>query len=313
MRSSLVTRGLVLGWLLEGDPAIRWQAMRDLCRAPEPEWQAERRRIPTEGWGKQFLEALLPDGSWPEGRWTGTVWTLLTIMDVGVPPDHARIQAAAFGFLSRNLTAERARDASWLLTRMDLCHLGFWLRAGAYFGFDRERLASLADTIFQVQLTDGGWNCRIRTNPKTTHSSFHTTFNVLEGLREAASAGIIEAATFRAGEARALEFMLAHQMYRSDRTGEVVNERFTHLTFPSHWHYTVLRGLDYMHRCPEIADPRLADPIVLIERRCKPSGRWPVEKRIPGSTLFEMERLGSDSRWNTLRALRVLAARSGGW
>lgn len=294
---------------MEGDAGIRWQTMRDLLGSPETAWQEERSRIPNEGWGKQFVHALLPADTWPEGRWTGTGWTLLTLIDLGFPPEHPRVQAAAMGFLSRLLTAERARDDSWLLNRMDLCHLGFWLRIGAYFGFDPERLALMTKTIVSVQLADGGWNCRIRAKPKTSHSSFHTTFNVLEGLREAATVGILNPDVFRACEIRALEFMLAHQMYRSDRTGEVVDARFAQLTFPSHWHYTVLRGLDYMHRCPEIGDPRLGDPIGVVANRCKPNGRWPVEKRIPGTTLFEMERMGGDSRWNTLRARRVLAAR----
>ena len=299
----------VLDWLQEGDPAIRWQTMRDLLDRPEAGWLAVQGDIPAEGWGKQLLYALLPDNTWPDGRWTGTVWTLLVVMDIGFPAEHPRIRDAALKFLSRNLTPERACNESWLLNRMDLCHLGFWLRIGAYFGFDRKRLARLAQAIFGVQLADGGWNCRVRTMPKTTHSSFHTTFNILEGLREAAAAGIIEASAFRAREVRALEFMLAHQMYRSDRTGEVIDDRFLPLPFPSHWHYTVLRGLDYIRQCPEIADPRLNDAIVLIEHRRKPNGRWPVEKRILGTTLLEMERMGGDSRWNTLRAMRVLAAR----
>lgn len=284
-------------WLMQGDPAIRWQVMRDLLDCPEPEYQAERQKIATESWGGQFLSALDETGNWPKGRWTDTVWTLLQLMDLGFPPDHPQVRQAAHGFIDRNLTG---KDEKWLLERMDLCHLGFWLRIAAYFGADP---GILTDTILKTQLEDGGWNCRIRNYPKTIHSSFHTTFNILEGLRLANPPG------FREAEGRALEFMLAHQMYRSDKTGEVIDERFTALTFPSHWHYNVLRGLDYMRLAPEIRDGRLADPIALLESRRKPNGRWPVEKRIPGVTLFDMEKLGGDSRWNTLRALRVVRAR----
>ncbi|HLK57238.1 MAG TPA: hypothetical protein VKU00_11765, partial [Chthonomonadaceae bacterium] len=202
-----------------------------------------------------------------------------------------------------------AADAKWLLTQMDLCHLGFWLRIGAYFLGNDARLAPLTDTILRAQMPDGGWNCRIRTDPQTHHSSFHTTFNILEGLSVAAEVGIISKDVFRRHEARALEFMLAHRMYRSDRTGEIIHERFTHLTFPSHWHYTLLRGLDYMRERREIGDVRLEDPCALLLSRRKANGRWPVEKRIPGTTLFEMEKTGGESRWNTLRALRVFQSR----
>jgi hypothetical protein len=159
-------------------------------------------------------------------------------------------------------------------------------------------------------MDDGGWNCQIRNYPERRHSSFNTTFNVLEGLREGAAAGNVDPEAFRAYEARALEFMLIHKMYRSHRT-EAVQERFTHLTFPSYWHYTVLRGLDYMRSTPEIGDPRLEDPLSLLESRRKDDGRWITEKRIPGVTFFDMEKLGGESRWNTLRALRVLKARTG--
>jgi hypothetical protein len=115
---------------------------------------------------------------------------------------------------------------------------------------------------------------------------------------------------FRQSEARALAFMLAHRLYRSDRTGEIIHERLTYLTFPSYWRYTVLRGLEYLRDRPEIGDPRLDDPVALLVSRRQPNGRWPLERRIPGATFFDMEKPGGESRWNTLRALRVLHSRA---
>lgn len=305
----MVMDDATISWLMDGDPVIRWQAQRDLLDEPEPAWNRERRRTIESGWGARYLAAMGQDLTWPKGRWTDTVWTLLVIIDCGIPPDHPPLRAAARAFIDRNLTAERAADPRWLMTRMDLCHLGFWLRIGSYFLGSDPRLCDAAKTVVAAQMVDGGFNCQIRNYPQTRHGSFHTTFNVLEGLAAAAEARVISAEALRAVEARALEFMLAHRMYRSDKTNEVISERFTHLSFPSHWHYTVLRGLDAMRRAPEIADPRLDDPVALIASRRKPNGRWPVEKRIPGTEHFDMEKPGGDSRWNTLRALRVLKAR----
>ncbi len=204
-----------------------------------------------------------------------------------------------------------AVDGAFLLKRVDLCHLGFWLGLGAHFMGEDPRLPPLGEAVLSAQLDDGGWNCHVRNRPATRHSSFHTTFNVLENLRIAAEGGIVPERAFRAAEARAVEFMLSHRLYRSDRTGEVISERFMHLTYPWHWHYTVLRGLDYMRLTPAISDERMTDPIDLLRDKRKPNGRWPLQKRIPGTLLVEMEKPGKDSRWNTLRALRVLRLRDG--
>jgi hypothetical protein len=300
----------VTAWLLAGDPVIRWQAMRDLADAPAEDWEAERRRTLTEGWGAAFLGAMGGDHKWSPGRWTDTVWTLLLVMDCGLPADHPRLREAARQFIDTNLTSDRAASEKWLLTRMDLCHLGFWLRIGSYFLGADPRLRQVADFVLRVQMDDGGWNCQIRNYPERKHSSFNTTFNVLEGLREGVTAGNVDPEGFPAYEARALEFTLMHKMYRSHRTGEVIQERFTHLTYPSHWHYNVLRGLDYMRSTPQIADPRLDDPLALLNSQRKDNGRWVTEKRFPGITFFDMEKFGGESRWNTLRALRVLKART---
>jgi hypothetical protein len=282
--------------------------MRDLADAPAEDWQAERRGTLTEGWGAAFLSAMGEGHVRSPGRWTDTLWTLLLVMDCGLPADHPPLREAARQFIDWHLTPERAGSEKWLLTRMDLCHLGFWMRIGSYFLGADPRLRQVAEVVPRVQLDDGGWNCQVRNYPETHHSSFHTTFNVLEGLREGVAAGNVDPEPFRAYEAGALEFMLMHKMYRSHRTGEVSQGRFTHLTYPSHWHYTVLRGLDYIRSTPQIADPRLDDPLALLNSRRKDNGRWVTEKRIPGVTFFDMERFGGESRWNTLRALRVLKA-----
>ena len=155
--------------------------------------------------------------------------------------------------------------------------------------------------ILSAQYADGGWNCQMRNYPDRTHSSFNTTFNVLENLRIARRRAIADVAS-----ERALEFMLAHRLYRSDQDRRGHLRAVHDLTYPWHWHYTVLRGLDYMRLTPAINDPRATDALELLRAQRKPNGRWPLQKRIPGTLLVEMEKPGGESRWNTLRALRAL-------
>ena len=297
----------VVEWLLEGDPAIRWQVMRDLLDESDETWERERRQTVRSGWVADLLERQGADGEWPAGRWTASTWTLLLLVALGLPEGHPAGRAPIERLLDK-FVPEGANVES-LLTRVDLCHLGFWLGLGAHFVEDDPRLALLGEAVLTAQFEDGGWNCHMRNHPDTVHSSFHTTLNVLENLRIATTGGIVPRRPFAAAERRAVELLLAHRLYRSDHTGAVISERFTQLTYPWHWHYTFLRGLDYLRLTPALSDRRLADPIDLLREKRKPNGRWPLQKRIPGTLLVEMEKPGQDSRWNTLRALRVLRLR----
>jgi hypothetical protein len=302
----------VVEWLLEGDPAIRWQVLRDLLDTPAREWEAERARTVEEGWVAELLRRQGDDGEWPEGRWTASTWTLLLLMACGVPEGHPSARAPIKRLLGRFMPPGEDVDPAFLLRRVDLCHLGFWLGLAAYFLPGDTRLRPLAEAVVSAQYEDGGWNCQMRTYPNRLHSSFNTTFNVLENLRIAAKRGVAPEGAFKTAETQAIEFMLAHRLYRSDKTGEVITERFAHLTYPWHWHYTVLRALDYLQLTHAIHDERLDDPIRLLLAQRRPNGRWPLQKRIPGTLLVEMEKPGGESRWNTLRALRVLRRRYAG-
>lgn len=284
--------------------------MRDLLDAPPAEWEAERARLVETGWVAQLLEHQGADGEWPKGRWTASTWTLLLLVACGLTGNHSSVLAPLERLLGRFMPAGDEPDPGYLLQRVDLCHLGFWLGLGAYFIPGDPRLRALGEAALSAQFEDGGWNCQMRNYPERRHSSFNTTFNVLENLRIAAAHGVVDDRAFQEAEARACEFMLVHRLYRSDKTGEVISERFTQLTYPWHWHYTVLRGLDYLRLTPAIGDERLDDPIQLLLDRRKPNGRWPLQSRIPGTLLVEMEKPGGESRWNTLRALRVLRRRN---
>ena len=163
-----------IDFLLKGDPAIRWQAQRDLLDASESTWMLEKDRVLSEGWGASFMASQDESGGWPTGRWSGTIWTLLVLIDLGMPSDDLRLNGAFNSVASRLMPLERPISPELLLSQMDLCHLGFWLRIGAYFTPEDPRLPHLFDVIIGTQMADGGWNCRIRTNPSTVHGSFHT-------------------------------------------------------------------------------------------------------------------------------------------
>jgi hypothetical protein len=298
----------VMAWLLEGDPAVRWQVMRDLLDEPARVWRAEQRRTAETGWVAHLLALQGKDDGWPKGRWTEPLWTLLLLMALGLPEDHPAASAPLEGIIGGLMPRGEPVDRTMLFKRMDICHLGFWLGLGSTYLAGDPRLPPLAETLLGLQLDDGGWNCRIRIRPATTHSSFHTTLNVLENLRIGAERGPVEREAFTAAESKAVEFLLAHRLFRSHTTGEVADHRFPLLTYPWHWHYNVLRGLDYLRLTPALRDERASDGVALLKSARRPNGRWPLQSRIPGTLLVEMEKPGGESRWNTLRALRILRA-----
>jgi hypothetical protein len=305
----------VIDWLMEGDPAIRWQVQRDLLDRPTRVWEAERRRVATRGWGKQLLDHQDETGTWGGGlyspKWTSTTYTLLSLRELGLPPRNRAAMQGCRRILDQRVTfedhAQRGRIAKCAGCT---CMGGMFLALPAYFGVNDAKLAALAEYLLTQQMPDGGWNCRLRNGRGAVHGSFHTTFNVLDGVREAIARGIGPKPKLRAAERRAIEFMLMHRLYKSDKTGRVIKEVFTELAFPPRWHYDVLRGLDYIRETPFIRDKRLDDAFELLMQKRLPDGRWPLEREHGGEIFFRMERVGQPSRWNTLRALRSIRART---
>jgi len=301
-----------IDWLLAGDPAIRWQTERDLLDEPPRRWQRSRRETMESGWGAQLLARQDRAGTWGGGvyspKWTSTTYTLLTLIAIGVPSSCAAARRAAAICVSRQV-GERADDAfARTALRTDRCIVGMLLTIAVHFGLDQTRIAALLDNVLAETLDDGGWNCRRgRARPEPTHSSFHTTFNVLDGLRALIERDkgprLDDAAR---AERRATEFMLAHRLYKSHSTGEEIDRRFSLLSYPPRWHYDVLRGLDYFARAGAPHDPRFTDAIALLRAKRRADGTWPVQHKYAGKVFFDMEKIGRPSRWNTLRALRVL-------
>jgi hypothetical protein len=174
----------------------------------------------------------------------------------------------------------------------------------SYFEHDDDRVERIAAHVLERQMSDGGWNCQSRYG--ATHASVHTTISVLEGLRFWEISGRGRKAAVRAAQHRGREFLLAHRLFRSHSTGDVIKPVFLRFAFPPRWHYDVLRALDHFQAVGAPRDERLTEAIGILRDARGDDGRWPLQHRFKGKTWFELERVGAPSRWNTLRALRVL-------
>ena len=300
----------VIDWLLDSDPSIRWQVMRDLADEPPASVVAERARVATEGWGAQLLALQAPDGLWA-GRpwshdWTDTFHVLELLRRFGLEP--ASEQAGrAIDLVREHVTwRDPVFETPWADHRffegeVEPCINGNVVSTGAYFGVD---MAPLVGRLLGEQLPDGGWNCEVENG--ATVSSFGTTINVLEGLLEherAIGGSAVVAAARRRGEA----YMLERGLFRRRSTGEVIDPSWLQFSFPTWYHYDVLRGLDYLRSAVVAPDARVAEALALVERKRGEDGRWPLENTHEGNSWLTMDDGdGQPSRWNTLRGMRVL-------
>ncbi|MGD0365278.1 MAG: hypothetical protein ABSC93_30715 [Bryobacteraceae bacterium] len=301
-----------LKWLLDSDPAIRWQVMRHLTGAASDAIAAERSRVATEGWGAQLLALQSPAGHWGAGPpgWRDdlpkeerglliALYALVVLMDLGLDPASKQARRM-IGRVDRRLVFKRLHNRPFLHGETEPCINGRILGVGSYF---KEPNGALAQRLLGEQLADGGWNCAA---PPSRRSSFHTTICVLEGLLEYERAGRKSAAVTKARK-RAENYLLERRMFRSLGTGEVIDKRWLRFSFPPFWHYDVLRGLDYLRKAGIKPDNRISDAIGTVIARRHQNGRWPLNLLHPEPIPLEMETgAGRASRWNTLRALSVL-------
>lgn len=305
----------VLDWLLDSDPAIRWQVLRDLLDAPPEEVAAERARVATEGWGAQLLAARDDDGQWAGGAcfpagfepdeeregqpWTPTLPTLHLLTLFGLDPDSA--QARETVALVQESCRWEHDDEPFFAGEVEECINGRLVTIGASFGVD---MGPLVERLLGDQFPDGGWNCWRQYGYRGV-SSFDSTINVLEGLlaHEQVSGGTDQS---RAARQRGEEHLLERRLFRRKTTGEVAVPSYLDLRFPPHWHHDVLRGLDYFRSTGAPPDQRLDDALELVRSKQQEDGTWLLDGTHPGDVWFEMEQVGQPSRWNTLRALRVL-------
>ena len=303
----------VIDWLLDSDPSVRWQVLRDLTGAPEDQVAAERARVATEGLGARLLALQAADGSWGgvawNRGWTSTMHVLMLLRDLGLDPASDPARRAV------DLVRERVIWQGWVTYdgnpffagEVEPCINGQVAAAGAYFGQD---MGGLVDRLVTEQLPDGGWNCEAENG--STRSSFNTTICVLEALLEhELRAGASPEVT--AARLRGQEYLLERRLFRRRSTGAVIERDrksgadWTRFAFPTWWHYDVLRGLEYLRRAGVAPDARVAEAIELVASKRDGDGRWPLEVRYPGEMPVEIdEGVGQPSRWVTLRALRVL-------
>lgn len=305
----------VVAWLLGSDPSVRWQTMQDLLGAPAGDVAAERARVATEGAGARLLALQDPDGTWAGAAWNhgwnSTMHVLLLLRDLGLDPasEPARRAVALVRerVTWRGCGPPETEDNVFFAGEVEPCINGQVAAAGAYFGQD---VGSLVDRLLTEQLSDGGWNCEAERG--STRSSFNTTICVLDALLEhERSAGPRPAVT--AARLRGQDYLLERRLFRRRSTGEAIERDrksgavWTHFAFPTWWHYDVLRGLDYLRRAGVKPDARMAEAIELVASKRDGDGRWPLEVRHPGVMPLEVDDgEGRPSRWNTLRALRVL-------
>ena len=305
-----------MDWLLDCDPAIRWQVLRDLLHAPAEVIAAERARVATEGWGAKLLALQDEDGQWAGGAcfpaqsfnwraeqgqpWTSTLPALQLLCNFGIDPSSQRLRRAV-ALVRENCRWEHAGQP-FFSGEVEPCINGRTVSLGVYFG---QNMDALVARLVGEQLQDGGWNCEAENG--SVRSSFHTTINVLEGLlaHERAAGGTPESvAARRRGE----QYLLERRLFRRKSTGEVVNSAWLQFSFPVRWYYDVLRGLDYFRSAGGAPDSRIGEAIALLRSKQQPDGTWLLENTHPGRVHFAIEEGdGRPSRWNTLRALRVLS------
>lgn len=305
-----------LEWLLDSDPAIRWQVLRDLVDAPAEVIAKERARVAAEGWGARLLGLQDEDGQWAGGAcfparhlydgvgspgqpWISTLPTLQLLHDFGVDANSKWVRKAVA--LVKNHCRWEHAGQPFFDGEVEPCINGRTVMLGVYFHQDVKPIVA---RLLREQLEDGGWNCEAERG--SVRSSFHTTINVLEGLlayerATGNSAGVLQAR--RRGE----EYLLERNLFRRKSTGGIIDPAWLQFSFPTYWHYDVLRALDYFRSVGDKPDARLEESIALLRSKQQRNGTWLLENTHAGKVHFPLEAGdGQPSRWNTLRALRIV-------
>lgn len=300
----------ILNWLLDGDPSIRYQVLRDLTDADESQLKKEQDKIEQEGWGAKFLARAKENGGWGSAyyqpKWISTHYTLLDLKNLGINPYIPIIQKSIDYVFTIPIGIDGGINPGITVNYSDVCINGMIINFAAYFQRAESKLKHIIDYLIKTQMDDGGWNCQY-CRKGARHSSLHTTICTLEGLNEYIKNGY----SYRREEIpgimeKAHEFILIHKLFKSDKTGMVIDKRMTMLSYPSRWKYDILRAMDYFWYAGVEYDSRMQDAIDIIISKMRKDGKWPVQAKHHGEVHFDMEKTGGSSRWNTLRVLRCL-------
>jgi hypothetical protein len=298
----------IIDWLLDGDVSIQYQVWRDLMGVDKNKLQA---RISNEGWGQKLLSKRKSDGHWGDRfyqpKWISTHYTLLDLRNLNLPSKNEFVQETIELILQNNKADDGGIQLGpSTLQHSDVCVNGMFLNYASYFKTSEKKMRSIIDCLLNGTMSDGGFNCRTaRSGAK--HSSLHTTISVLEGLTEFQKAGY----TYRkddilSAQKSSIEFILLHQLFLSDRTGQIINKDFLKLTYPCRWKYDILRTMDFFQYAGIEWDNRMKPAIDVLRSKRNNEGSWNMQAAHPGQVHINMEKAGKPSRWNTLRVLRVM-------
>lgn len=294
-------------WLLQGDVSIQYQVYRDLLYKNRVDLQS---RISKEGWGATLLSKRTSNGHWGlsfyQPKWTSSHYTLLELKNLNIAPDIPQIKETIDIIIHNEKESDGGVNPSVTIQNSDVCVNGMFLNFASYFKTEEEKLISIVDFILSQHMPDGGFNCRSNRSG-AVHSSLHTTLSVLEGFIEYENNGF----TYRLDDLKKAaesgkEFILQHQLYKSDKTGKVIHKDFLKLPYPHRWRYNILRALDYFQYSKTKWDDRMQPAIEVILNKRNKELTWPTQAKHQGKTYFEMEKAGKPGRWNTLIALRIL-------
>ncbi|MDH4088896.1 MAG: hypothetical protein OEV74_01290 [Cyclobacteriaceae bacterium] len=296
-----------INWLLEGDVSIQYQVHRDLFGVDREDL---RNSIARKGWGARFLSKRKPDGHWGQKfyqpKWTSTHYTLLDLRNLCIAPDNPLIQESIDIIINNEKGKDGGIRPIGMEQKCDVCLNGMFLNYASYFKADGDKLKSIINFILSQLMPDGGFNCLSnRTGAK--HSSLHSSLSVLEGITEYQVNGYrYRLDELRKAKQSSIDFILLHQLFLSDKTGEIINKNFLKLAYPCRWRYDILKALDYFQYERSKWDIRMKPALEVLLKKRNADSTWNVQAKHPGQVHFEMEKAGKPSRWNTLRALRVL-------